>query len=361
MQVAIRNIITFLALFVLGWAFWKMYTKPEPPKPCEPEVVTVLTGSVKVPYLNDSRITALLKSQCLAVKTEKSGVLADDLVKVKSMDAAWPVGANMAESYARLNGTQIPVATTVMGIASWQKIADLLTSNGFARKEDTHYVVSLPKFLPELIKGTKWSELKDNKELPLDKAMVLSMPNIRASQTTLQAMLQFSYVLNNNKMVDKPDVAAKLANELFPLFTRQGFQENTLAGPFEDYVASPSVGKIPLVLAYESQFIEALSFKSLAGRHTFLYLEPAMTIKHTWVGYSPKGIKLGEFLSTNLEAQKIAAEYGMRTTRPAVFDEYLKKLGRSSAYLDSQVDLPPEAVIQELNKTIVSNMLTQQH
>jgi hypothetical protein len=356
MNAAFRVGLVLLSVGIIGYATVDKWRQPEPPKPCEPETVSVLTGGVKLAYLNDDRVKALFAKQCLNVKTEKSGVLADDLSKTKSMDAAWPVGANMAEDYAKLGGTQVPLATTVLGIASWKKVADQLVANGYAHKEKNHYVLSLPKFLPDVLASKKWSEMKDNKELSIDKPIVISMPHVRTSQTTLQAMLQFSYVMNNNTMLQDAKVAAKLAEKLYPLMARQGFQENTQTGPFEDYLASSTAGRIPLVLAYESQFIEGVTNKRITDRHTFLYMEPALTIKHTWVSYTPKGAKMAEVLQS-IDAQKIAAEYGLRTTRPAVFDEYIAKVGRTTAYLDSQVDLPPAQVIQELNKTIVAKML----
>ena len=358
MKAAFRIGTVVLAVGLILYATAEKWREPEPPKPCV-ESVTVLTGGVKLAYLNDPRMVALLKKQCLAVTTEKSGVLADDLAKAKSMDAAWPVGANMAEDYAKLGGTQVPIASSVLGLASWVRVGELLTANGYARKEGKHYVLSLTKFLPDVLAGTKWNALKSNTDLALDKPISISMPHIRTSQASLQSALQFSYVLNGNKLIESTARAKELAQKLYPLMARQGFQENTQAGPFEDYLSSSTVGRIPLVLAYESDFIAATTNKRVSDRHTFLYMEPALTIKHTWVGYTPKGLKLAEALQS-IEAQKIAAEYGLRTTRPAVFDEYLAKTNRDSAYLDSQVDLPPAAIIQELNKAIVTSMLNAQ-
>src|SRR5256885_4824873 len=66
-----------------------------------------------------------------------------------------------------------------------------------------------------------------------------------------------SYVLNGQQVVQSPADLERVLPQVAPLFLRQGFQESSSAGPFEDYLAL-GMGKAPLLVAYESQLVEFL-------------------------------------------------------------------------------------------------------
>ncbi|TNY03328.1 hypothetical protein EW661_23635, partial [Escherichia coli] len=64
-----------------------------------------------------------------------------------------------------------------------------------------------------------------------------------------------SYLANGQQIVQSAEEADKALPTVAPLFLRQGFQEQSSAGPFEDYLAL-GMGKAPLLVAYESQMVE---------------------------------------------------------------------------------------------------------
>ena len=64
-----------------------------------------------------------------------------------------------------------------------------------------------------------------------------------------------AYLANGNNVVDNEADADKVAASMVGLFSKQGFQESSSAGPFEDYT-SMGIGKAPLVMIYEQQFLE---------------------------------------------------------------------------------------------------------
>jgi hypothetical protein len=103
-----------------------------------------------------------------------------------------------------------------------------------------------------------------------------------------------------------------------PLFLRQGFQEQSSAGPFEDYLAL-GMGKAPLLMTYESQLIEfwlkhpdKLKSKD-AGGMVVMYPKPTVYSKHVLVPYTPAGVRLGTVLENDPALRALAHEYGYRT------------------------------------------------
>ena len=91
--------------------------------------------------------------------------------------------------------------------------------------------------------------------------------------------------LPDSEEEDVPSTVASgeaLAEKLSSVMTRQGFQEGTLAGPFEDYLGQ-GLGKAPLVLIYESQFVEAKRDSKLRDTSMLLYPQPGLVLKHVLV------------------------------------------------------------------------------
>ena len=50
-----------------------------------------------------------------------------------------------------------------------------------------------------------------------------------------------------------------------------------------------------------------------------MYPEPTIFSKHTFVGLTPDGNRLGEFLTNDPEMRPLATGYGFRTTDTAAF------------------------------------------
>jgi hypothetical protein len=102
------------------------------------------------------------------------------------------------------------------------------------------------------------------------------------------------------------------------LFAKQGFQESSSAGPFEDYLLI-GMGKSPLVFIYESQFLEKAVQKALRPEMRLMYPNPTIFTKHILVPLSENGRKFGELIATDPNIQRIAAKHGYRSNDPAAF------------------------------------------
>jgi hypothetical protein len=97
------------------------------------------------------------------------------------------------------------------------------------------------------------------------------------------------------------------------LFSRQGFQESSSAGPFEDYTAM-GIGKAPLVMIYEQQFLEyVLSHPHPNPDMVLLYPEPTIFSKHTMVALTDGGARFAQEMIYDPKVSSIAHRYAFRT------------------------------------------------
>jgi hypothetical protein len=54
-----------------------------------------------------------------------------------------------------------------------------------------------------------------------------------------------------------------------------------------------------------------------------MYPDPTIFSKHTFVGLTPNGIRLGDFLTNDPEMRGLATQYGFRTTDTAAFASFV--------------------------------------
>src|SRR4030095_6448927 len=100
----------------------------------------------------------------------------------------------------------------------------------------------------------RWSELTGNTAYAVNKAILINSTDVRRSNSGAMYLALASYVLNGNQVVQSSEQANKLLPQLEALFLKQGFTESSSEAPFEDYLVM-GMGKAPLVMIYEAQFI----------------------------------------------------------------------------------------------------------
>jgi hypothetical protein len=103
----------------------------------------------------------------------------------------------------------------------------------------------------------RWRDLKANDSFRIARSVIISSTDARTSNSAAMylALALASYSANGMNILQDPRQADRVAPLMTELFLRQGLQERSSAGPFEDYVAL-GIGKAPLVIIYESQFLE---------------------------------------------------------------------------------------------------------
>jgi hypothetical protein len=329
-------------------------------------VVTVrgLSGSEKIGFLQDPRVTAELRKNGIDLQVESSGsremALRPDL---KSFDFAFPAGVPGAAKVAQISGARerYDVFYTPMVVASWKPIASLLESNGIVRRTGgTYEIVDMKKLLAAIEGGKRWNELSGNRSYSIGKSILISSTDVRKSNSAAMYLALASYVLNGNNIVENDAQAQRMAGQVAPLFTRQGYQESSSSGPFEDYTTM-GMGKAPLVMAYEAQFVEyAVAHpQSRNGDMVLLYPQPTIFTKHILIPFNERGKKLGNLLTGDPILQQLAIEHGFRNDNADALRAFWKNNGLSlPETLIDVVDPPSYDVIEVMIKGIQTRLAT---
>jgi hypothetical protein len=285
-----------------------------------------LIGSEKDPFFKDVRVIAALKRGGFTVSVSTAGsrqIAAADLSKEAF---AFPAGVPAAEKIRRDHAgskAYVPFYTP-MAIASWRPIVDLLTSAGVVHTTGGVSTLDMAAYMKLVDKNTRWKDLPNNTAYPVNKSILVTSTDVRRSNSAAMYLSLASYVANADNIVENDAEVAPIMSRLAPLFLRQGFVASSSEEPFEDYLVQ-GMGKSPMVMIYESQFVQraAAADGSISPEMVLMYPEPTIFSKHTFVGLTPDGIRLGEFLTNDPEMRTLATQYGFRTTDTAAFTKFV--------------------------------------
>lgn len=184
-------------------------------------------------------------------------------------------------------------------------------------------------FLQLALDGKRWKDLKNSGAYAISRSVLISTTDVRKSNSAAMYLSIASYVFNGDSVVENEAQARAVLPKIMPLFFKQGWQDSSSAGPFEDYKLI-GMGKTPLVMIYEAQFFEErIRNSALANRDQMVLLYPRPTVfaKQVFIPLSEAGTRLGELLENDPELQKLAAEYGWRTKQPQAQTEVWKARG----------------------------------
>ena len=137
------------------------------------------------------------------------------------------------------------------------------------------------------------------------------------------------------------------------LFLGQGYSESWSESSFDDYLAL-GPGKTPMMAVYESQYLEYLlrNDGSITSEMVLMYPSPDVLSKHTLIGLTRGGARLGDALREDPELQRLAARHGFRTVNPAVFLEATERAeiaaARPPVNLGQVVDPPRYEVLESM-------------
>jgi hypothetical protein len=279
--------------------------------------VKILSGSEKENFLADSELAMVLADEGITITVQKAGsreiATRPDL---KNFDVAYPAGAHAAIKISQITGSKLiyPTFYTPMAVASWKSLVPVLEKSSLvSQKEGSFYIVDMGKLLDMMRKGTRWKDLPDNAVYAVGKSILVTSTDVRKSNSAGMYLSLAAYLANGNNVVDNDADVDKVAPSMVGLFSKQGFQESSSAGPFEDYTAM-GIGKAPLVMVYEQQFIEyVLGRQNPNPDMVLLYPVPTILTKHTIVALSENGARFAQVMTTNPKVISIAHRYGFRT------------------------------------------------
>jgi len=321
-----------------------------------------LIGSEKEAFFADARVKQALEARGLTVTVEKAGSRAiAGRYDAQHDDFGFPSGAPAAQQLkasAKAADVYTPFYTPIV-IASWRPIAEILVTNGIARREgDIYYLVDLPALLALAEKGTRWRELKGSDAFATGKAVLISSTDVRTSNSAAMYLSLASYLANNQQIVQSQEDVDRVLPVVAPLFLRQGFQEQSSAGPFEDYLAL-GMGKAPLLVAYESQLVEfwLRHPDKIHGDMVLMYPRPTVFSKHVLVPYTPAGARLGVALDTDPALRELEHEYGFRTGGDVKGPETWAKAGvKVPDVLVDVIDPPSHEWLQRMISAIEAKL-----
>ncbi len=318
--------------------------------------VSGLSGSEKIPFFKDTRVIEALAERGFAVDIHKAGsrqiATAFDL---SNYDFAFPAGIPAAEKIRRTvrSSKSYQVFFTPIVIATWQPIVNVLTANGIAAQKNGYIGFDTLAYRKLIDSDTRWSALENNAGYPVNKMVLLTSTDVRKSNSAAMYLALMSYVANDNRIVKNESDFAPLMPFLKGIFMRQGYLESSSQTPFDDYLLM-GMGKTPMVVAYESQFIHAAtpSEGGIPDDAVLMYPEPTIFTKHIFIGLTENGKKLGELLEADEMLKQLAIEHGFRNDNRAYFNQFTHGLG---------VDLPETIfnVIEPPSYEVVEGMIQE--
>lgn len=314
-------------------------------------VVTVrgVIGSEKEDFFRDPEVVAALLKRQFRVEYQKAGSREIAGRDLSGLDFAFPAGVPAADALKKRVKPQqtYDVFYTPVVVASFQPILKMLEQNSLAKAQGSYGTLNMPALLKVMAAGTRWNALKGSAAYPSSRSVLVSTTDVRKSNSAAMYLALVSNVLNGGQVAQASSLDA-LMPQVAPLFLRQGYQESSSAGPFEDYQAL-GAGKTPLVNIYESQFLAAAREKTLPQGAVLLYPQPGIFTKHVLIPLTPAGARLGEVLTNDPELQRLAARSGYRTRDAALFLTQVKAAGVNvPASLLDTADLPSQEVMEAM-------------
>jgi hypothetical protein len=303
-----------------------------------------LIGSEKQTFFADSRVKAALRRGGFDVTVQTAGSRQIASMDLSKQDFAFPAGVPAAEKIRREHSGTTSFVTfyTPMAIASWTPIVDILKRAGVAHDQAGYTALDMEAFIRLVSNNTRWKDLAGNTAYPVNKSVLITSTDVRKSNSAAMYLALTSYVANGDNIVENDQQIDAVLPTVSPLFLKQGFVENSSDAPFEDYLVQ-GMGKSPMVMIYESQYVEraAANDGTIRPEMVLMYPQPTILSKHTLVALSPAGARLGEFLTNDPEMRSLATTFGFRTTDTAGFHSFIAS--HSLTVPDSLIDVidPP--------------------
>jgi len=304
-------------------------------------VVRGISGSEKEPFFRDPEVAAAFARHGLQVQVDYAGSRQiATLPNLAQYDFAFPAGVPAAEKISReLEAVGRREAFyTPMTIATVRPIADLLVHNKIARPLGTgYYQLDMAAYLKLTEHNARWSDLPGNTAYPAHKSLLVSSTDIRTSNSAAQYLAIASYVANGDNVVQSRSQGDAALGAVAPLFLRQGFTAASSEEPFDDFL-SIGIGKTPMVMIYEAQFLAraAAADPALTKDMVLMYPTPTILTKHTVVALTADGNTVATLLATDPELQRLAVKYGFRIADADALRRYLaeKKVTAPPALVD---------------------------
>lgn len=311
-------------------------------------VIKGVITSEKENFFKDPRVQKVLSDNGLDVQVTRmsSGNIAQakTLEELQHSDFVFPSGIQTSNK-VRMNfksSQTYNIFYSPMVIATWTPIIDILKQNNLIKKTSQYEALDLSQFMKLAQNGTRWKDLKGSSDYNVNKVVLISSTDSRYSNAAKMYIALNSYILNDGNMVSNIQDVDNIMPTLKKIIQAQGNRESSSTNIMSDYM-SIGRGKVPMMFAYESEFLEnAFKNNGLKKDMTLLYPTPTIFTKHVMVVLNPKAQSLVDLFKTNIELKKIASEYGFRFDGESDIVKKSKTIGVSIP--DTLVDVidPPD-------------------
>lgn len=313
-----------------------------------------LVSSDKEEFFRDPRVVDALRKGGFTVEFEKAGsrqiAVHPDL---SQYDFAFPSGVPAAEKIRETQKSSegFDLYYSPMVIASWQPIAQILEANGIVKNQGAYYTFDMAAYLKLVEQEIRWNELQGSASYPAGKSVLISSTDVRKSNSAAMYLALASYAQNTNNVVQTDEEVQRIQPLMNALFLRQGFTEYSTEVPFEDFLAM-GMGKSPMVMIFESQFIGEATRANSAIRSdmVLMYPDPTLFSKHILVGLSDGGKQFGAFMQNDAGLQRLAIEHGLRNRDTAYFQQYKQQynLNMIPDTLVNVIDPPSFEILEKM-------------
>jgi len=341
MKRALAPLLSGVLLLGAAYGGYRSYVQQHP----RVTVVKGLIGSEKAEFFADPGVMAALEKRGLKVTAETAGSRDIATRELKGYDFAFPSGSATAQQTARTAGQGARVTDifyTPLAVATWETLLPTLKRAQLLEGQN----LNVARLLDFSARGQRWRDLPGSPYRSA-RTVLVSTTDPKTSSSAAAFLGVAAFTQNGEQVPDQASVSALLP-KLRPMFALQGYQDATSQGPFEDYLAI-GMGKAPLVLVYEAQFITAGRAGRLNKGMRLVYPTPNTYTRHALVSLGERGQQLAQAL-TDPELQALAAQHGWRTLDPRVFAEAMKTArsdGVAPATGDA-IDLPATPVLDAL-------------
>jgi hypothetical protein len=290
-------------------------------------VVRGVIGSEKQPFFLDPRVKAEFAKHGLNVQVDTAGSrqIATS-VDLSTYEFAFPSGSPAAVKIEQKAGVTKAYTAfySPMVIASWKPIVALLQEAGVAKQTGGVDTFDLAAYLKLVDKNVRWTDLRDHSPYPADKTILVTSTDVRTSNSAAMYLSLTSYVANHDNIVENTQQADAVLPLVQQVFLKQGFLESSSEEPFDDYL-SIGIGKTPMVMIYEAQFIakELAADGSIRPDMVVMYPTPEILSKHIFIPLRGGGDRVGQLLLHDPVLERLEALYGFRTNDPTFFRQAL--------------------------------------